>query len=586
MAISTNDYFLKVGNPGTATTLSAPGYTIGNPNINVATTGNFPADSAVIFGIDTAATTTGTQVRTPNSYCVFVGIVTSATSIGSVTLLYGTPQNYTASALTRVYITVSSVHINRLVSGILNFANPDATLKTSAVQAALNLGNATNTGLTPFGATMTYTGNNGNKEYTANIAADVTSFLPVGAKIAVTRGTTPPTQSTAFTASSSQYASKTSPTGITSTSTLTVEDWVYVNSYPTGDVGIVSRHDGTNGFIWGMTAAGQPKFFNGSVSSQTAYQSLPLKRWVHRAAVFSSGTMTLYLNGSVVSSSLTGSGSTITQAGNLQLGAYNSTHFFDGYISEARIWSTAKTQSEIQANMNISLSGSETGLVALFQGNGNFNDKTSNANNLTPSGGAIATQAANPMNAVEYFKVTKVGTYSGGVTPVTLFGGTDCNLPNMTLTGAQYSNVDKPFGFPASRSKWTHSSIWKIDAAVSLPSASTWYNASFQQVTLPTGDWLSSTQYNLQIVRSSAADAQIWGTLSTANNSETNKDWTTFADASGLTVHQTMNRQLPLSVTSPTTYYLNIKTDLGSGVNDIHTRGDLTTTIISAELTY
>jgi len=69
------DKFLHVGNPGTATNLSAPGYTVGNTTINVASTADFPTDTAVIFGIDTATTSSGVQVRTPGSYCVFVGIV-------------------------------------------------------------------------------------------------------------------------------------------------------------------------------------------------------------------------------------------------------------------------------------------------------------------------------------------------------------------------------------------------------------------------------------------------------------------------------------------------------------------------------
>ena len=38
-------------------------------------------------------------------------------------------------------------------------------------------------------------------------------------------------------------------------------------------------------------------------------------------------------------------------------------HFFDGKIDELRIWNTARTQSEIQNNINNCLNGSETGLV-------------------------------------------------------------------------------------------------------------------------------------------------------------------------------------------------------------------------------
>ena len=91
--------------------------------------------------------------------------------------------------------------------------------------------------------------------------------------------------------------------------------------------------------------------------------------------------------------------------------------FFNGLVSELRVWSTARTQAEILANMNNNLTGSESGLVGLWRGDNNFNDLTANANHLTATNGATATQNANPFNLIEYGKVTKVGAFSGGVTP-------------------------------------------------------------------------------------------------------------------------------------------------------------------------
>lgn len=151
MAISTADKFLHVGQPGTATTLSAPGYTAGGSTMNVASTGSFPTDTAVIFSVDTVGTSSGSQVENVGSYCVFVGIVTSATSIGSVSLLFGTPQNYAAAATTRVFITVSSEHTNRLVDGILTQHNQDGS------HGAVTATSVTATG-TVQGATVISTG--------------------------------------------------------------------------------------------------------------------------------------------------------------------------------------------------------------------------------------------------------------------------------------------------------------------------------------------------------------------------------------------------------------------------------------------
>ena len=133
MAASANDKFIYVGNPGTATTLSAPGYTIGNPSITVGSTTNFPTLSGTIFAIDTAEVVAGEQVQVSGTYCVFSGTVTDGTTISNLTLEFGTPQNYAAGALTRVYIPISALHNKRLIDGILVSLDQDGTLKAGAV---------------------------------------------------------------------------------------------------------------------------------------------------------------------------------------------------------------------------------------------------------------------------------------------------------------------------------------------------------------------------------------------------------------------------------------------------------------------
>ena len=126
MAASATDQFIKTGE-GTATTLASPGYTIGNTSVTVVSTTNWPTDTAVIFAIDTAKVENGEQVQEDGSYCEFVGVVTGATTISSVALVTGTPQNYTAGTLTRVYIPLSSETQNRMVDGILEEHNQDGT---------------------------------------------------------------------------------------------------------------------------------------------------------------------------------------------------------------------------------------------------------------------------------------------------------------------------------------------------------------------------------------------------------------------------------------------------------------------------
>lgn len=135
MAANANDYFQHVGEPGTATTLSAPGYAEGATTINVGSTTNFADDTGVIFAIDETETDdNGDEVRVQGTYNVYEGTVASGTSINNVSWLRGDgDRNYSAGASTRVYVTTSSAWADRLVDGMLVSHNQDGTFKDKAV---------------------------------------------------------------------------------------------------------------------------------------------------------------------------------------------------------------------------------------------------------------------------------------------------------------------------------------------------------------------------------------------------------------------------------------------------------------------
>lgn len=136
MSAGINDFFTKVGEPGNATFLASPGHSIGGVSWTVDSTGLWPTDTAVIFAVDTV-TVVGTEThRVEGTYTVWRGLVTSATTIGSAVLMYGTDQNYAASSSTRVYILPTSSRENRIIDGLLTSLDQDGTLKDGAVDNA------------------------------------------------------------------------------------------------------------------------------------------------------------------------------------------------------------------------------------------------------------------------------------------------------------------------------------------------------------------------------------------------------------------------------------------------------------------
>lgn len=138
MAADADDYFQKVSR-STATTLSAPGYTIGNTTINVGSTANWGDETGATFAIDEVDSD---GVRVSGTYNVFRGVVSSATQISDLTYVGGDPnRDYTAGATTRVYILVSAYRDNRLVDGLLVSHDQDGTLKAGAVDNAAVIAN-------------------------------------------------------------------------------------------------------------------------------------------------------------------------------------------------------------------------------------------------------------------------------------------------------------------------------------------------------------------------------------------------------------------------------------------------------------
>ncbi len=103
------------------------------------------------------------------------------------------------------------------------------------------------------------------------------------------------------------------------------------------------------------------------------------RAWNHIAVTFDGTTMRLFVNGEQVHSSQAAAGMTPISEPVRYIGEN-----FQGKIDEVRMWSVARTQDEIQANMNKTLVGNETGLVAYYPMDVNNNweiiDKSLRAN--------------------------------------------------------------------------------------------------------------------------------------------------------------------------------------------------------------
>jgi hypothetical protein len=204
----------------------------------------------------------------------------------------------------------------------------------------------------------------------------------------------------------------------TSTNTVSFEAWVNPTSAQATWAGIITSRTPTllKGAGLSITNGNEVRMmWNNLYYTLPTNITLSYGTWTHLAMTVSSGDIKIYKNG-VLAYAYTG---IIDMVDFSNMGkfvgrdAYYASRFFNGSIDEVRVWNTTRSVSEISANVNCQLTGSETGLVGLY----NFNDASINAG----------------------------GSNAGRTTALDLAGTAD----NATLTG---------FGLTGTTSNWVSSS--------------------------------------------------------------------------------------------------------------------------------
>ncbi len=163
---------------------------------------------------------------------------------------------------------------------------------------------------------------------------------------------------------------------------------------------------------------------------------------------------------------------------------------------------------------------------------------------------------------VKYFIITAV-SYTSPNTTVTVYGGTDYDLNNATISDNYYSFQKAPQGFPLNPVKWTVEVKNYTSHTQNSPAQSTWYNLGNVSITIPIGIWNVSYKIHAVSTRVSSGLCTEYTTLSTSPTSASDIDfiarsysWGTIHDGCTHFVSKT------LELSSKTTYYLNSMTEV------------------------
>lgn len=199
-----------------------------------------------------------------------------------------------------------------------------------------------------------------------------------------------------------------------------------------------------------------------------------------------------------------------------------------------------------------------------------------------------------------YFIVTLVGSYAGGNTDVTVYGGTDYDVADTgsyPITSPSYSREFAPFGFPLDRDKWTHKVTNSTnDIFLDDPSDTDWHfiDVGNDKIDLPVGGWQLSWCGTLKgIDRNSRDYISFQATLSTIDDAESDTDFSVFLENRAkysttydLVIRATQVREKFIYVSSKTTYYLLLKSTFVMADGTIRFFGTQVPTIIKAVSAY
>src|SRR5882672_236629 len=446
------------------------------------------------------------------------------------------------------------------------------------------------------GETLVFGTNVGSKMATYIVTGDKTGRYSPGTKFRLPRVAITNTKCLDLEASSSQYATVASPIGLTFTDVFTIEAWVKVESYQTN--GNIIGRGGTSAGDWGLriNADGTVTIYGNNASSNgdiaTSLEAVPLDKNVHVAAKLSmSGdTATLYINALPVPSTRINLGSgaaALTQGGPLYIGKNpSSSNFFDGKISEVRVWDTLRSDAQILANYNKRLVGSETNLVGYWRLDNDFVDLGLNMNTMTGVAGAVATAVDTPFATTEWGIVTDA-TFSGGNTTLSIYTGSASVPPAEDSTNAAYSNSRAPTGFPSAQQDWRIEVLINSSRTGNFVGGSDWETPLAFTLQVPIGKWLIGYEGNFEQNNGSTGPYD----LRLALFDGTTMIDHTVARMSGSTnitsISQHWNKQVPTIITAQLKQ-LSFKQLVAAGAGTISAtcRGDLAASTMFAQCPY
>jgi Concanavalin A-like lectin/glucanases superfamily/IPT/TIG domain len=172
------------------------------------------------------------------------------------------------------------------------------------------------------------------------------------------------------------------------TAGITVEAWVKVTSFTGSHSAIVRKNSDYLNASYLLRVSGSNLVFfvktNANSTVNTPSYTLNTGIWYHVAATFDNAVARLYVNGNQVTQLAGLTGPMLNTGNSLKIGNGDGEPW-NGSIDCVRIWSSARTQQQIQAMMPYQIEDAP-GLVSSWHLNGNYLDSTGSNHGIVTGG--------------------------------------------------------------------------------------------------------------------------------------------------------------------------------------------------------
>ncbi|MDF3077372.1 MAG: hypothetical protein K0S09_1261, partial [Sphingobacteriaceae bacterium] len=211
-------------------------------------------------------------------------------------------------------------------------------------------------------------------------------------------------------------------TGVTLPTTFTQEAWIYSSAGNDG------KYHGFLGTEAGVSRSPSMWVYNEKVIHggfgdgsrfyyyHTGEVILP-NTWNHIAQTYNGTTLTCYVNGVVAYSSNEFAGKIPAPTAVKSIGRVD--NYFQGALDEVRMWNVTRTQAQIQADMNRTISPSSAGLVAYYkldEGTGSTTVNAVTASSGTLTNGPVWSISSAPVGAtVTWSPAAGLNTTNGAI---------------------------------------------------------------------------------------------------------------------------------------------------------------------------